>query len=83
MATVTDLKVLLDLYGVGVRAGTITPQMEDEAYFRKIADMPEMSEAVKKAWEEDGGFRRPITLATGAIQVASGDPNGGLNEDAS
>lgn len=58
-----DLKRVLDAYGVGVRAGTITPTNEDEAYFRGLAAFPEMSEAVINAWKEDNGFRRPITLA--------------------
>lgn len=58
-----DLKRVLDAYGVGVRAGTITPTDQDETYFRGLAAFPEMSEAVIAAWKEDGGFRRPITLA--------------------
>lgn len=58
-----DLKRVLDAYGVGVRAGTITPTDKDEEYFRKLAKFPEMGEAVVAAWKEDGGFRRPITLA--------------------
>lgn len=58
-----DLKRVLDAYGVGVRAGTITPTDQDETYFRGLAAFPEMSEAVINAWKEDGGFRRPITLA--------------------
>lgn len=58
-----DLKRTLDAYGVGVRAGTITPTDSDEEYFRSLAKFPEMSKAVIDAWKEDGGFRRPITLA--------------------
>lgn len=58
-----DLKRILDAYGVGVRAGTITPSEEDEKYFRSLAEFPEMAQAVIDAWKEDGGIRRPITLA--------------------
>ncbi len=58
-----DLKRVLDAYGVGVRAGTITPTEEDEKYFRSLAAFPEMAQVVIDAWKEDGGFRRPITLA--------------------
>lgn len=61
--TPEDLKRVLDAYGVGVRAGSITPTENDEQYFRSLAKFPEMSEAVIKAWKDDGGFRRPITLA--------------------
>lgn len=58
-----DLKRVLDAYSVGVRAGTITPTDSDESYFRTLAKFPAMSAAVIDAWKEDGGFRRPITLA--------------------
>lgn len=57
-----ELKRILDAYGVGVRAGTITPTPDDEEYFRSLAQFPEMGEAVVNSWKEDGGFRRPITL---------------------
>ncbi len=56
------LKQSMDAYGVGVRAGGITPQRDDEAHFRQKAGLPEMSDAVIGAWGEDGEVRRPITL---------------------
>ena len=65
MADIAKLKSLLDSYGVGVRAGVITPQIEDEEKMREIMGMPEMSQAVKDDWAESGGIRRPITLAIG------------------
>lgn len=57
-----EFKVLADSYGVAVRAGSHTPQTDDEIFFRKAGGFPAMSEAVRKAWEKDGGIRRPITL---------------------
>lgn len=57
-----DLKKKIEAYGIGVRGGSITPQEADEEYFRKTLDLPEPNEAVKSAWDEDGGARRPITL---------------------
>jgi hypothetical protein len=63
MADIRDLKGIFDAYGVGVRAGVITPQTADEAKMRELMGMPEMSEQVKEDWKESGGFRRPITLA--------------------
>jgi len=57
------LKRTLDAYGVGVRAGSITPTEKDEEYFRSLAKFPAMGDAVIAAWKADGGFRRPITLA--------------------
>lgn len=63
MADIIKLKALLDTYGVGVRAGVITPQTADETYFRKIMDLPEMSPEVAAQWQSEGGIRKPITLA--------------------
>ena len=56
------LKAKFDAYGVAVRAGAITPATEDEILFRQEADLPAMSNAVQKAWQEDEGYRRPMTL---------------------
>ena len=63
MAAIGDVKTLLDAYGVGVRAGLITPQVDDEVYFREVLGLPEMSQAVRSDWETTGGVRKPITLA--------------------
>jgi len=60
-----DIKQASDAYGVGVRAGTITPQQADEEHFRKVSGLPRMSDAAVDAWESDGGVRRPITLQSG------------------
>jgi hypothetical protein len=78
-----SLKSLLDAYGVGVRAGALTPQEADEDAFREKLNLPKKSPAVTGAWEEDEGFRRPITLQGGAeagaeqdaAQAAAGDAN--------
>jgi hypothetical protein len=61
-----NLKAKFDAYGVAVRAGAITPSELDEIEFRKSANLPAMSPAVKGAWKEDKGFRRPITLVQAA-----------------
>lgn len=58
-------KQIFDAYGVGVRAGAITPQKSDESQFRNILRLPEISTEVEGAWTEDGGYRRPITLQSG------------------
>lgn len=52
----------MDAYGVGVRAGAITPQQDDETAFRERAKLPAMSSAAKAQWTKDKGVRRPITL---------------------
>ena len=62
MADIKTMKTLFDLYGVGVRAGVLTPQMVDEEYFRKLADFPEMSAEVEADWKSTGGVRHPMTI---------------------
>ena len=62
------LKAKFDAYGVAVRAGAITPSKEDEDVFRQEGGLPTMSPAVLGAWEEDKGFRRPITLVSGSSE---------------
>lgn len=57
-----DLKQRMDAYGVGVRAGTLTPQLADEQLFREELGIPSISAEALSAWAEDGGTRRPITL---------------------
>lgn len=60
--TIEEAKAAMDAYGVGVRAGAITPNNNDEDHFRTALKIPKANENVKKAWQEDGGVRRPITL---------------------
>lgn len=64
MADVTQLKTLVDAYGVAVRAGAITPQSEDEVYFRNLIGLPCMSKQNALAWQEANGIKQPITLKT-------------------
>ncbi len=75
------LKGKLDAVGVGIRAGLITPQKEDEASFRKAADLPAMGTEVEFAWTEDEGFRRPITLKSRAEQEKELVPNESGEDD--
>lgn len=60
--SVEDLGEIFNSYGVGVRAGAITPQIEDEQLFRIKLGLPAVGNEVKEAWNEDGGIRRPITV---------------------
>lgn len=62
--TAADLKTKMDVYGIGVRAGALTPNKEDEAHFRQEAGLPALNGDVDGAWTDDGGVRRPITLQT-------------------
>lgn len=79
------LKAKLDAYGIGVRAGAFTPQQADEAALRAEAGLPNAGDAVNNAWEEDEGYRRPITLKlkqeVEKIEEQLDDPEPGENSN--
>lgn len=86
VANEESLRFFADAYGVGVRAGLITPCAEDEVAFRQKVGLPEMPKAVADAWKESGGVRSPITLtppeetapnADKPVQDLEGDGTGG------
>ena len=69
MADIEKLKALLDAYGVGVRAGVITPCLDDENAFREMLGLDPAQSVVAEAWEDQGGVRTPVTLQkTGMIE---------------
>lgn len=74
-----SLKIEMDAYGVAVRAGAITPNDQDEARFRERMGLPAMNSNVSRAWREDKGVRRPITLAQEGATQADTQPK--KNED--
>ncbi len=57
-----DFKTTIDAFGVGVRAGVITPTIDDEEFFRNFLQVAPVNSEVEESWSEDGGYRRPITL---------------------
>lgn len=78
----SDLETLrerADAYGIGVRAGLITPQQEDEEFFRARARLPSMSPAAVANWRKHHGIRDPITLreaiSDSSPRAASSDGN--------
>jgi len=73
-----SLKAKFDSYGVGVRAGSITPQTADEVAFRKDAGLPVMSPSVQSDWKESDGVRRPTTLKSPA-EVEDGNETEDFN----
>lgn len=48
-------------YGIAVRAGALTPQIEDEEAMRKDMGLPAMSAAARALWARQK-VREPITL---------------------
>ena len=75
---VAKFKSLIDAYGVGVRAGAITPQSQDEAFIRSKFGLPEMSPQIVSAWADAGNVKQPITLAT---ELADPTPEEGDNNE--
>ena len=72
MADIEKLKDLLEAYGVGVRAGVLTPCIDDENAFREMLGLDPAPAAVSKAWEDQGGIRIPVTLQKpGMIEEAA------------
>ena len=62
---------LLNSVGVAVRAGVLTPTTGDEDAIRAKLGMPPMSADAREAWTEEGGVRRPITLAGTQLTAAA------------
>lgn len=72
------LTKLLDAYGVGVRAGVITPCLEDEEEFRAAMGLGPCSADVVADWKKGKGVRRPITLGGSVLPSEKDDPAGGV-----
>jgi capsid protein len=66
------VKDTLDTYGVAVRAGVITPNVEDERAVREQMRLPQVPPQVEEAWQESP-TRSPITLSSG-LQDAEPQP---------
>ena len=66
------VKDTLDTYGVAVRAGVITPNVEDERAVREQMRLPQVPPQVEEAWQESP-TRSPITLSSG-LQDADPQP---------
>lgn len=69
-----SLAQLLEAYGIGVRAGVITPCVEDEIAIRAMLGLPVVSEAVRADWESGKGVRRPITLSGSTLPSEAANP---------
>ena len=70
MADVTKLRTVIETYGIAVRAGVITPIIEDEIKIRELMGLPPVNDAIRAAWSEAGGVRAPITLAQEGVTPA-------------
>lgn len=83
MADVTkaqSLREFAETYGVAVRAGLITPNVDDERAARLMFGLPAPNESVIAEWARTNGVRAPITIAGGASgQAAVQDAQAGNN----
>lgn len=67
---IENLAKFVETYGAAVRAGVITPNVEDERALRELMELPVPSDAVLKSWNETKGVRLPITLQQDEKPVA-------------
>lgn len=62
------VKDAVDAYGVGVRAGVITPHADDENHFRQLMGLPPVNTSISQQWNKEP-TRRPITLTQPASET--------------
>ena len=71
---VSDVKTLVDTFGVAVRAGLLTPTLDDEKYIRELLGFPDVTSEVVALWSESNNVRLPVTLQTGKPAGGSAAP---------
>lgn len=81
MADIAKLRAFVEAAGVAVRAGLLTPSMDDEIYIRKYFELPEMNADVKAEWERSNGTRGPITIAKEEAQATADAASESGNND--
>ena len=62
-----------EAYGIAVRAGLITPCLQDENAFRAMLGLQPAPDVVVAYWKTIGGTKQPITLQSGKTQAAEAD----------
>lgn len=71
----------MNAFGIAVRSGFITPQVEDEPVLRATLGLPELGNAASRLWETQGGVRQPVTLKSGAEGAAEAESAGEQNDE--
>lgn len=66
---------LLEAYGIAVRAGVITPCLQDENQFRKLMGLETAPAEVVADWTETKGVRKPVTLQADNDNTDSSNSN--------
>jgi hypothetical protein len=80
MADIVKLKSFVDAYGVCVRAGCLTPCLEDETFIREFFGLPPPSAEVIKEWSENP-TRKPLTLKQAELIEEDTQQTGGGKEN--
>jgi hypothetical protein len=62
VSNIDAMSKLLEAYGAGVRAGVLTPCLEDENEFRAMLGLKAAPANVERVWKDQGGTRAPVTL---------------------
>ena len=75
MADVKKLRDLLDSYGIAVRAGVITPCLEDENEFRSRMGLKPAPPHVVDAWTRSRGIRTPGEETVTSAMLGELQPN--------
>lgn len=70
----------MNAFGMAVRSGFITPQLEDEPVIRGVLGLPNLGPAARSLWVAQGGVRQPITLKSGAEGKADAADAGNAKE---
>lgn len=68
------MRHLAEAYGVCVRAGLITPCLQDENAFRVMLGLDPAPAEVVADWSKSDGVRRPVTLARPQDTTDEGAP---------
>jgi len=61
-----NVRAFCEAYGVAVRAGLITPCIDDENHARELFGLAKAPSEVELEWKRTSGVRAPITLSGGA-----------------
>ena len=68
-------------YGVAIRSGILTPQVEDEQDLRSKLQLPELSQSAKSLWSAQEGTRTPVTLKSGKEGKADAEQSSVVSSD--
>jgi hypothetical protein len=72
MADIAKLTGYINAYGTAVRAGVLTPSLDDEIHIREVFGLPVVNESIRTEWARTNGVRQPITLAQdSAVEIAT------------